>query len=182
HLDLLAVLALGLDEQSALGGVVAAGLFDVNVLACLKSEDGHRCVPVVGRGDGDGVYIFGGEGLAEVFVGGGRIAELLLDGAGELVESVAVDVADVGDLRMLLVCLERGEVGIGAAVEADYGKIDTVIGTKNLGIAFGGRADSKARCSYCKTVEKFTSRDHISSLGVFQIADDGRFMRPSVAG
>src|SRR6185437_15536860 len=41
HLDLLAVLALGLDEQSALGGVVAAGLLDVNVLACLKSEDGH---------------------------------------------------------------------------------------------------------------------------------------------
>lgn len=73
-------------------------------------------------------------------------------------------------------------MGIGAAVDANDGEIEPVVGTENLGIAFGGRADSEARCSYCKTVEKFTSRDHISSLGVITDSRRWPFRRPSVAG
>ena len=69
HLDVLAVLALRLDQQRAFGGVVAARLLDVDMLAGLKSGDGHGRVPVVGRGDGDRIDVLGGEELAEVLIG-----------------------------------------------------------------------------------------------------------------
>ena len=71
HLDELAVFLLRLDEQCAFGGVVAAGLFNVDVLAGLEAEDRHGCVPVVGRGDGDGVDVFLLQDLAEVLIGFG---------------------------------------------------------------------------------------------------------------
>ena len=66
HLHQLAVFLLRLDEQRAFGGVVAAGLFNVDVLARLQAGDGHGRMPVVGRGDGDGVYILEFQDLAEV--------------------------------------------------------------------------------------------------------------------
>src|SRR6202034_1733384 len=66
HLDELAVFLLRTDEKRAFGGIVAAGFFDVDMLARLQSEDGQGCMPVIGRGDGDGVNIFEGENLAEV--------------------------------------------------------------------------------------------------------------------
>ena len=55
-------------SQVAFLGVVGAGLLDVDVLAGLEAEDGHGGVPVVGRGDGDDVDVFGGEDLAEVLL------------------------------------------------------------------------------------------------------------------
>ena len=60
------VLAGGLDGDPALVDVVAARLLDVDVLAGLAGPDGHQGVPVVGRGDGDGVEVLVFEGLADV--------------------------------------------------------------------------------------------------------------------
>lgn len=127
HLDELAVLALGGDEQRTLGGIVAAGLFDVDVLAGLQPVDGHGRVPVVGRGDGDGVDIFLVEDATEVFVCRGRAAHGLLRVGGEFREGVAVDVADVSDMRSILIGLERGEMRIGAAVQADNREVESVV-------------------------------------------------------
>jgi len=74
HLHQLSVFLLGLDEHLSFGGIVAAGLLDVDVLAGLQASDGHGRVPMVGRGDGDGVYIFVLENFAEVFsVAGTRL-------------------------------------------------------------------------------------------------------------
>ena len=58
HLHQLAIFLLNLDQQRALGGVVAAWFFNIDVLAGLHAGDGHRRVPVVGHGNGDGVNIF----------------------------------------------------------------------------------------------------------------------------
>ena len=66
------------DQQRALGGVMAAGLFDVDVLARLQAEDGHGRMPVVGRGDGDGVDVLASRTLRKSFSVVGRVAQLAL--------------------------------------------------------------------------------------------------------
>ncbi len=77
-LDALFVFFLGGNEELAFAGVLAGGLFDVDMLSGLEAEDGQRGVPVIGSGDGDGVNVFGLEHLAEVLLGFGRVAQLLL--------------------------------------------------------------------------------------------------------
>src|SRR5205823_1334619 len=44
----------GLDGDAAFMDIVAAGLFDVDVLPSLAAPDGHEGMPMVGRGDGNG--------------------------------------------------------------------------------------------------------------------------------
>ena len=150
HLDALVVFFLGFDEQSAFGGIVAAGLFYVDMLAGAEAIDGERSVPMVGRRDGDGVDVLGGEHLAEVFVGFSGVAEVILQMACEALEDDAIDIADVRDTHVFLVGFEAGEVGVGTAIEADDCEVDAVIGAEYLGIAFccgsdgrGGRSDRK---------------------------------------
>ena len=71
-LDDAVVLAGGLDGDAALVDVVAARLLDVDVLAGLAGPDGHQRVPVVRRGDRDGVDVLVVERLADVLHGLGR--------------------------------------------------------------------------------------------------------------
>jgi hypothetical protein len=63
-------------------------------------------VPVIGRGDGDGVDVFGGEEFAEVFIGSGSVAERFFGLGDKSLQDVAFYVADVGDLCVLLVRLD----------------------------------------------------------------------------
>src|SRR5262249_37654968 len=58
--------ASSFDNTPALAHVVADGLFDINVLAGLEGPDGRQGVPVVGRGDADGVDGLVLEDLAKV--------------------------------------------------------------------------------------------------------------------
>jgi hypothetical protein len=48
--------------------IVAAGLFEVDVLTGFEGHDGHRGVPVVGGGDDDGVHVPVVEEAAEILV------------------------------------------------------------------------------------------------------------------
>ena len=109
HLHELAVLLLSADKQCALGGIVAAGLLDIDVFAGLESEDGHGRVPVVRRGDGDRVDVFKLENFAEVLFCLRGFAHLPGGGVGELGHDIRLDVADVGDAggRMVGLRLER---------------------------------------------------------------------------
>ena len=68
----------------------------------------------------------------------GGVAEVFLDVVGEAFEDVALHVADMGDVCVLAVGLERGEMGVGAAVEADDGEVEPVVCTDDLGIALCG--------------------------------------------
>src|SRR5262249_30352394 len=57
------VLAGRLDGDPALVDVVTARLFDVDILAGLAGPDGHQRMPVIRRGDRDGVEVLVFQGL-----------------------------------------------------------------------------------------------------------------------
>ena len=63
------VFARGLHHLLALFDVGAGGLFHLDIFACLAGFDGHVGVPVVGRGDADGVDGLVGQDVAEIFDG-----------------------------------------------------------------------------------------------------------------
>src|SRR6202162_5893144 len=126
------------------------------MLPGLKTGDGHRRVPVIGRGDGDGVDIFLLENFAEVFFGYGGFTHFVLNAGREFVEDVAIDIANVRDAGSAFVGLERGEVGVGAAVETDHSKVEAIIGTEDTGVAFCGGTYGVSCGGGCESIEKFT--------------------------
>ena len=65
---------------------------------------------------------------------------------------------------VFLVRLQRRQVRIAAAVEADHGEIKAAVGAENLTIALGIGPDSQPCCPYRKCIEKLTSIDHSSTL------------------
>ena len=94
-----------------LENIVRAGLFDVHVLAGLAGPDGHQGVPVIGRGDGDGVDGFVFQQLADVLVG-------LRLGLAELVDLRQA----LGDVRIVDIA-DRRDLHVGQlAVAADVGR------------------------------------------------------------
>ena len=95
---------------------------------------------MVGSGDGDGVHILLLENLAKVFFRRGRLAHLLLRTVGELLENVAVHIADMGDAGGVLVRLERREMSVATAIQTDDGKVQAIVGTQDLAIAFCRRS------------------------------------------
>ena len=138
HLHKLSILALCLHQQRALGRIVAAWLFNIHMLPRLQSRDRHGRVPVVGSGDGDGVHFLQLKDVPEVLVGRRSVSQFALGIVGEFLQSLAVDIADVGDARGAFVGFQRGEVRIGTAVKANDSKVETIVGPHNLSIALGG--------------------------------------------
>jgi len=53
------------NKLAAFKGVVRTGFLDVNVFAGLDRPDGLERVPMIGRGDGDGIDVFVFEELAK---------------------------------------------------------------------------------------------------------------------
>ena len=97
ELHLVAVLGCRLHEQLVLAGIVATRLLEIDVLAGLKREHGHRRVPVIGRRDGEGVDALVVEYATEV-AHRARRACLSLGAVESLLDDVRVDVADIRDL------------------------------------------------------------------------------------
>ena len=64
-------------------------------------------MPMVGSGDRDGVHVFLFQNCAKVFFRGRGLAHLALRRIGELLQDVAVHVADVRNARGALVSLQR---------------------------------------------------------------------------
>ena len=105
--DLLAA-AHGFDEREGLMDVVRERLLAVHVLAGVDRGDGGDGVPVVRRGDDDGVDVLVGDEFAEVGVGratleGGLLvlAVAFFDGLLGVFAAVGVHVADAHDLDFL---------------------------------------------------------------------------------
>ena len=113
----------GGDDLWAVGVDVDHGLFEVDVFACVQCIDGGLLVPVVGRGDDDGVDVFAGEDLF-VVAGGEEVVAPELFGAGE----AAVVAVGYGDE------LDSGDAEGGGGVTlpldacADEGELDVIIG------------------------------------------------------
>src|SRR5262249_46351657 len=90
-----------LDAAAAFDHVVAQRLLDVDVLAGLAGPDGHQRMPVVRRGDGEGVQLLVVEGLPDVPHALRCPAPLLLDGPGTRLEQAGIGIDQVGDLHAL---------------------------------------------------------------------------------
>src|SRR5690242_2214666 len=96
HLDDALMLALRLDEQLALMRVVPARFLHVDVLAGLHGQQRRRRVPVVGRGDHQGVHGLVLERFAEIAQPSRRLALHASHVRHRLGEDLGVDIADVG--------------------------------------------------------------------------------------
>ncbi len=82
---------------------------------------------MIGRCNGDCVNILRSEQLAEIPVARRRVPKSLLDRARKLLKDVTLHVTDVSDSRIPFVRLQRGEVGVRAAMKADDGEIQALI-------------------------------------------------------
>lgn len=135
-LDDAVVFAGGFNALTAFEDVVAAGFLDVNVFAGLASPDGDEGVPVVGRGNGDGVDAFVFQELADVGVGGDFGGVVFFQLVHSAADDVVVNVAESGDADAGNAA-EAFDVGASASVDADNGDSDVFIGAEDFGVRMG---------------------------------------------
>ncbi len=128
-----AVFLLSLDRDAAFDHVVAHRLFDVDVLARLRSPDGDQRVPVVGSGDGDRVDRAVFEELADVGVAFRlRLAlRFLLDHFQMLGEDLAVRIDQSDDLDVVL-RQPTADVGLSTPVHSSHRDPQPIVGALDL--------------------------------------------------
>jgi hypothetical protein len=119
-------------------------------------------MPVIGSGDGDDVHILPLKHLAEVAIHGWPVSEFLLGAVGVLLEDVGVHIDHMRDARRLSVGAQRREMRIGAAIETDDGKVETIVGAENLPITFRAGGNRQSSRSEGKCVKKIASCNHFS--------------------
>ena len=140
-LDDAVVLAGRLDHGAAFLDGEADGLLDIDVLAGLAGPDGLQSVPVIRRGDGDGVDVLVLNQLAEVDFGFRAVALEFLDLGDAGREKAFVDVTQMADADVR----NAGElvvVRLATRGDADDGQVDPVIGA----VLAPGRPDGGRGC------------------------------------
>ena len=144
HLHEAIVLASGGDHQPRLGGVMAAGLLDVNMLAGLAAENGRRRVPEIRRGDGDGVEVRIVEHAPQIGDAPARRLLALGDDRQAVGGAVVIDVANVdhlnvGEFQVILdVCHAAAK-----AHHADSQLVGGLVGgVERVALGQGGGGDS----------------------------------------
>ncbi len=100
------------------------------------------------------------ENFAEVRFVFRRVTEHLLGLGDKLCPDFVVDIANVRNARGLAIGVQRGKVGIAAAVEPVDDEIEAVVGAKNLRIAFGRGGKGRTRNTCCEAVHESTTRNH----------------------
>src|SRR5262249_41928365 len=125
-----------LDGVAALVDVVAARLLDVDVLVGLARPDRHERVPVVGRGDRDGVEVPVFQGGAHVLDGARHVAAACLHGLGPGGEGARVGVDQIYHPDVLHAG-EGVDVGAAAAVQAGDADAQRLVGADDLGGGLG---------------------------------------------
>src|SRR5690242_6754437 len=124
---MLSIFTLGLNKKRSLRRVMAAGLLYIDMFACVKSRNGHWGMPMIRRRYCDSVDVSGRENFAEVLVGGGGVTKRLFCLAAESLQYVAFHVADMSDLCIFLVRLQRTEMSSGSPVKSDHGEINPFV-------------------------------------------------------
>ena len=125
------VAAGGLDHQPAFADVVAARLFDVDVLAGVAGQNRGGGVPMVGRGNPHGVDTLVVEHATQVLDRLGRRAAELLSRGGGCSQASFIDVAHVRDLH-LLVFGQQVDVMTSHASGSDHADDESLIGIARL--------------------------------------------------
>jgi hypothetical protein len=157
-----AVLLGGGDDLAALVDIVRDGFFDVDVLARLAGPDRGEGVPVVGRGDGDGVDVFVLQRVAHVLVELRGLALRVGDELRTLFAHLRIDVAERDVLGVALHREEVFDVGAALAVEADGANADAVIGPDDGALSLhAGDDDGRGTGA-----EKLTTREVHDDFGV----------------
>ena len=152
---MLVVLAGRGDNLFGLEDIVRARLLDVDILAGAAGVDGHQRVPVVGRGDGDGVDGLVFEQLAVIRVDRGLLLGDLLDVGRRGVQYLLVDIAERHQLDVGLAG-DLFDVVFATAAQADGGNPDGVVrAAKNSG---GGGCRGRGGDEKVSSVHKFRYR------------------------
>ena len=97
---------------------------------------------MVGGGNRDRIHILPFQDVAKVLVGRGGLTHLLLRRVRELLKNIAVNVADVRDPCSIFIRLESGKMSIGAAIETNDCKVDSVVRAHDLTVALRRRSNS----------------------------------------
>ena len=126
------VLAGRLDHLPAFEDVVGGRLLHVHVLAGLAGPDRHQRVPVIGRGDHDGVDVLALQELAHVGVGRDLLVALLetlhLRSEIGVVDVAQGHDADAGDLAEMRISFSAHAADLHPRADADHGQANVIVG------------------------------------------------------
>ena len=141
-LDDAVVFAGGFNALASFKDVVAAGFLNINVFAGLASPDGDEGMPVVGRGDGDGVDAFVFQKFANVGVGGDLGGLVFFQLVHSAADDVVVNVAESGDADAGNAA-EAADMRASASVDANHGDSNVLVGAEDFGVRMS-QGQSKA--------------------------------------
>ncbi len=134
------VLIGGFDDFAAFHKVVRAGLLYVHILARLASPDGRQRVPVVGRGNADGVNGLVVEYLTEILLRLYLLARLFLVLSGAFFQNDLIGVAERSQLHVAQP-RKALNVVLTPAIYAQHSYAHAVISTKGTGGYNGGQRE-----------------------------------------
>src|SRR5678815_1588698 len=117
-------------------------------------------MPMVGGGNGDRVYILVFKKPPKILLRYRDFAHLLLASVPEFREDSAVHIAHIRDTRRIPIGLERREMGVAPAIQADHRENEADVGSNDLAIAFCRSRHCQRGRSNGKTFQKFASRSH----------------------
>ena len=130
-------------QLSSLINAVRERFLDIDVLARLAGPDRRQRMPVIGRGDGDGIDLLVLQRLADVSVFLWCLALGSLDGFGAPLEHVGIDVAQGDIFRLIFHAQDVPDMGAALAIESDGTHPDAAVGAEHL--ARGHRAGDDHR-------------------------------------
>ncbi len=136
----------GVDQLPGFLVGVAHRLFKIDVLAVVHGVERDLGVPVVGRGDDDGVHVAALQHLAVIEI---AFAVVFF---GRRAFALFVDIADRDDLAGVVgvaVVMERFGVVAAAAAHADDAQVDAVVGADDA-VAHFGAASSQGRTGHAE--------------------------------
>ena len=139
-------------------------LLDVHILARPRRGQGGRHVPVVGRGDDNGVDVVAGEQLAEVRVRGGELALVLLVDPGDRAVAATLERVGDGDAAAALQSQKAAQNPPAASAHADVPHRDAVargISAENRRGHDRGQGDDRRR--HPRTLQEPSSRGLVSA-------------------
>ena len=129
----------GLHELTAFPDIVRDGLFDIHILAGLTAPDGRERVPVIRRGDRDGIDLLALQQLADVLIRR-HVRALFQKLRLALFEHLRIHVAERHEPHAFHFEVFRNVI-FAAPVEADDGDADVVIRAGRLRADAGGERE-----------------------------------------
>ena len=127
------VFLLRFDDHASLNAIMAHRLFDIDMLASLRAPDRDQRVPMIGRGDRNGIDALVFQRLADVVEPFGRELALgsAFGGPHRAGQHVVVRIDEVSDLDVILF-RPAIDMGFAAAVQTSHRDANAVIRAENF--------------------------------------------------